>query len=354
MAKKKAVIFLVCFLVLAVNRAGWSDNRDPMAYYQEAQSLDQEAANAMLGRDFESAMIKSKYGLKKLEFIRQEFPKWEYIPSQVALLEAKFNRRINIIESRSHVGRGYDYKREGRYEEALKEFNAVLDKYKDKPLSCAIAQRAIGDIYFEQSKYEEALKAYTIVLEKYEGQSRIISALAQACIGKIYILMGKYEDALKAHNTVLNKYKDQREACVIAQHEIGYIYLRMGKYEEAKGAWNKVVNEYNGHPYAKITKYILENIPLESVQNLIDEDKNIFTSAIKLFLGQISNEEFLSLSIKSGENFENDALYFIAAKFQMDGKTDEAVKYYQKCIDSSKDKDLVYNLALKALKKIKK
>lgn len=352
MKKRKVIIFLVCFFVLAINIIGCG-SRDPMVYYREAEGLNQEVAEAIQNGSFKFALTKSKSGLAKLEFIKHRFPEWEYMVSHVVPLEEEFKKRINLIELRLRLQIGYDYQQQGKYEEALREYKVALDRYKDQPQSSAIVQRAIGDTYFQQGKYEEALEAYTIVLEKYKDQPRLTSALAQVSIGKIYILTGKYEDALKVHNTVLSEYKDQTDACVMAQYEIGDIYQRMGKYNQALDAWQKLVNEYGTHPYAQITKFILENIPIELYQEMLEECRDILPIIIKFLLGQISDKEFLSSSVKLGEKFKNDALYVIATKYQMDGKGDKATKYYQRCIDVSKDKDLAYDMALKALEKIK-
>ncbi|MFH1338707.1 MAG: tetratricopeptide repeat protein [Candidatus Omnitrophota bacterium] len=347
MANKKTAIFLVISVLVAIAGCG----KEPTAYYREAKGATKKVDNAIQNGDFESALAKCKEGLAKLEFLEKRFPDWEDM-ALVGPLKEELRKNINLIESRLQIKRGYDYQQEEKFEEALVEYKVVLEKYADQPLSCAIAQRAIGNTYFQQGKYEEALKAYNLVLEKYKDYSRLTSSIAQASVGKIYILTGKYEEALKAHNAVLSEYRDQADACVIALYEIGYIYQKMGKHDQALEAWRELVSDYDGHPYARITELLLEALQIEPYQKVEEEYREILPLVLRFFSGQISHTEFLTYSAKLGKEYESNALFFIAAKYRMDGKTDEAVEYYNRCIEVSGGKGLAHDMALRALEKI--
>lgn len=59
----------------------------------------------------------------------------------------------------------------GKTDLALQEFTAYLKYYNDGPFA-APAQYHIGDIYFSQGVYEDALKAFDLVLEKYPTNTK--------------------------------------------------------------------------------------------------------------------------------------------------------------------------------------
>jgi tol-pal system protein YbgF len=64
----------------------------------------------------------------------------------------------------------------GKSDLALQEFNDYLKYYAEAPLAPA-AQFWIGDIYFNQGDFDNALKAFDMVLEKYPANTKTPDAL---------------------------------------------------------------------------------------------------------------------------------------------------------------------------------
>ncbi len=354
MVKNKNVIYLVCFsLILSIVNISGCGIKGPANDYREVKVLDEEINGFINANLFEVALVKCKQGLSQIEVIKNKYPDWKKM-NLLLSLEENFNNNLNYCEASLVAKTAYNYFMQGQYEEALTTYQKALDMVKDqKPVFTAAVYRRFGDIYFRQQKYEDALKAYNTVLEKYKNESRYIDALSLASIGRINIMKGKYEEALKIQETVLREYPEVEDACILAQFEIGEIYQRMGQYDQALKAWEEIVAKYPNNYFTPIVKSLMENIPIDDYQS-IDKYREILPFVIWFYADGISEEDFLSSCLKAGKNYESAAFFFMGTKHKMKNQMDKAVEYFQKSIDTSRDKDFIYNTALASLQKIEK
>ena len=143
--------------------------------------------------------------------------------------------------------RGIAYGEQGKYEEAIKDFNKVI---RIEPKNAG-AYSNRGRAYSEQGKYVEAIKDYTEAI-------RIKPELAEAYYnrGRAYSEQEKYEEAIRDFTEAIRLKSDDADA----YNNRGLVYLNKEKYEEAIKDFTKAINinpqnaeaYYNrGNVYAK-------------------------------------------------------------------------------------------------------
>jgi signal transduction histidine kinase len=140
----------------------------------------------------------------------------------------------------AHKLLGRIYKKQGKYDSALAEYNEGQKIYLQlgDPRSAAELLQNIGNVYFEKEKYREALNNYLQSLKLARRiSSKTLTAYAYSCIGQAYTELKKNDDALS--------YLDS--ARLLAK-EIGNRYLVMDSYSamsavyEAKGDYKKALS----------------------------------------------------------------------------------------------------------------
>lgn len=97
----------------------------------------------------------------------------------------------------------------GKADLALQEFNDYLKYYGDAPLSPA-AQFWIGNIYFGQGDFENALKAFDLVLEKYPANNKTPDATYWK--GKTLMKLEKRNAAAAEFREVIRRYPGSEAA----------------------------------------------------------------------------------------------------------------------------------------------
>lgn len=195
---------------------------------------------------------------------------------------------------------------------------------------CQVEERAgvqneIGLQYINQKDYEAALKAFDVTLAKYKDY-RPECANAQTLKGVTHILMGQYNDALEAFNAVITNFNNQPDYCAWAYWELGIAYQFMGEEIEAKRSWMKLLETY---------------------------PQSFFATFAKFMLGELNIDQLHDVTSQFGKSFENNIVYLIGYKYQIDKNFPEAENYYKRCIELSEETDIVRNLAIKALEDIR-
>ena len=91
----------------------------------------------------------------------------------------------------------------GKADLALQEFNDYLKYYGEAPLAPA-AQFWIGNIYFDQGDFENALKAFDMVLEKYPANNKTPDALYMK--GRTLMKLDRRNAAAKEFQDLIRRY----------------------------------------------------------------------------------------------------------------------------------------------------
>jgi tetratricopeptide (TPR) repeat protein len=125
--------------------------------------------------------------------------------------------------------RGTTYLLQGKYEEALEDFNEVLNR---EPYNVSVLGNR-GAMYLAQGKYEDALKDFNEVLKQDKEN---VSALANRTL--TYSKQKEYYDALNSSKEVIKLNSDDMSI----RKKFGMLYLKQGK--EALKDLNKCFLEW--------------------------------------------------------------------------------------------------------------
>ena len=132
-------------------------------------------------------------------------------------------------KARPHNGLGLALSRTGRLDEAIVEFQRVLEL--DPKHGGAYLN--LGSIYFKQGKLEEAIQA----LQKSIVLSPRLSPEAYNNLGVIFLNQGKTEEALKAYQQSVNI----RPLNDAALYNLGDLYARQGDIDQAIAYMERVI-----------------------------------------------------------------------------------------------------------------
>lgn len=304
-------ISAVCFLLLSSFRYIFSTKKTAESDYRQGAILVSEAEKYKEMRQWERAVEKYKLALKEFEAIKQKFPDWE--TSIVSEEYAAAQKKIDLLEAVILSDLGLEYFEKREYDDALKTYNKLLEKYGEK------------------------YKEYPFVLTAWSH------------LGHIYRIKGKYEKALEFFN-IANQYRGQKYLHFLSCNQMGMLatYQAMGRYDEAEKLLQKVMAE--DPSFLATFQSFFEILPVKSWGEL---GKAI--NIILEFIGtRMSEEEFRRSIIQVNSSLENDTFAFIGLKLQYQGKIDEAKKYYQKCIDNSLNKESIgYKAATAALQRLR-
>lgn len=179
--------------------------------------------------------------------------------------------------------RGMNFYKEGKYEEARKEFKKFLSLYPDSALAPEAHFRMAESI----EDFWEATREYRNLTLKYPDSS--FAPQAQFRIGQYYYLKGDYEQSLKDYQKFLDVYP-QSSLAPASQYWIGSMLLAQKKYDEARKEFKKVLENYPqsnyldwaevgiGDSYTEEGNYslasteyqkALENYPKSDILNLV-------------------------------------------------------------------------------------
>ncbi|KAI9775232.1 MAG: hypothetical protein M1839_001350 [Geoglossum umbratile] len=176
---------------------------------------------------------------------------------QLALKCKKRHKKIHPNVLRTTVGLGIVYSRQGRLEEAEKQFQWVLEELENQPEGnhsdtvWTVANLAI--VYRSQGRYSEAEILFNRALrscEKTLGPDhpdtlRLLMNLAQVCFRQ-----GLYDKAEELGKRVFEDNEKQLGSdhtdTLRAAHELANIYQYQGRYKEAEDLYRRALDGFQG------------------------------------------------------------------------------------------------------------
>ncbi len=154
----------------------------------------------------------------------------------------------------AHNNLGIVYSKQGRFDEAIKEYITAIKLNPDSPEP----HNDLGNIYSKLDRFDEAVKEYTIALKLKPNHAE-----AHNNIGNAYAIQGKLDEAIKeylivlkltpedaeTHNNLANAYSEMRELNKAIEHyqialrlipdypdahyNLGLVYLEKGLSQKA-------------------------------------------------------------------------------------------------------------------------
>ena len=202
------------------------------------------------------------------------------------------------------VSRGETYRRMGRNEEALADFNRAIEHEPDN----AVALASRGQVFRDLGRYEEALVDFNRGLEL---DSNLNWAIADR--GETYRRMGRNEEALADFNRAIER--DPDYAFALANR--GETYRLMGDYPAALADFDHVIELEPQNDWSYYDRGLLFLIEKRSGQAQTD-----FSLAI---------QQANTVYEKDPENWRNTfnlAIYHLAS-----GRVEEAESLYRKTLN---------------------
>lgn len=179
--------------------------------------------------------------------------------------------KSNLI-SNAYYALGSTFEEEANYDEALKNFQKVVEIGKSDLSGTALV--AIADIYVLQGKTELALKAYQDIAGGYPN----LGALVFPKIADLFRKLGNYQEALDYYRKSLN---------LVPVNEMSGIQFKLAEIKEAEGKLDEAIEEY-----MKVVYLFSEDNTL-AVKSLlrvavINETKENFKEALNIYRRIIS------------------------------------------------------------------
>ncbi len=159
-------------------------------------------------------------------------------------------------------------------------------------------------------------------------------------MGYFYERQKQYNKSLIIYDEILKKREgDKNQKSIINLHE-GYCYSIIGEHEKAKDKFNTVISENKNTTLAITAMILLEYIEDFNKEILFikKSDKTELEKGERLFklIAFKEAETILENLAKDKESRDRDKiLFYLARSKEESGKTNEAVKLFQKIIDSN-------------------
>jgi len=139
-------------------------------------------------------------------------------PTQIPLTPTSAS--TPTLSASEHVALGMEYYEQGKYDEAIAEFQRAIELDPDSSES----HRNLGAAYLEQGKLDEAVASYEKAIELDPGFGEAYGDLAAA-----YIDLGKLAEAVAAGDKAIALAPEYANA----HYNLGLTYANQGRFEKA-------------------------------------------------------------------------------------------------------------------------
>jgi tetratricopeptide (TPR) repeat protein len=140
--------------------------------------------------------------------------------------DQKFSLAVQLYQS---ISSPYREESPAEYQNALEKFDEVISRF-PRTLSGKLSLFYKGNVHFRLAAYEEAIKEYQAFLQK-AGKERLYRSLALESMGYTYERIKDYEKALHAFQQILEM--GETFELADAYLNIGHCYEKIGKNKEA-------------------------------------------------------------------------------------------------------------------------
>ncbi len=286
--------------------------------------------------------------------------------------EKTYKTDINIKDSMAEFAmeEGKAYFREKEFDSALESFERVISKYK-KSTFAPEAEFEIGRTYLITNKIEKALNILTGIVEKYP--SNPILAKVYVNLGDHYFRSQQFDNAMSAFKKVIDNYDDE-ENVQIAMRYLIRTYDSVRMWDAALALTRRYINRFPqaddvlqkwvqiGLFYMRLSSYPQAIQCFRDAQ--MDADAETDTE-IQYWIAKCYNDmgdfeqaifEFLKVKYISKPTklpWASTALYEAGMAYLKLDKTEEAVKLFEKVMQSEGATSDMGRIAKKRIEEIK-
>lgn len=321
--------------ILALLLSGCSLGNSGKSYYKDGienvESGEYALAKTNLEKAIEVNPNKAEYYIDYgLVLIMNEEFDQALIQFDLGILD-KNNKVVKENNKRAHRGKGIAYYSQGRYDEALKEFQLAMEINELEKLDEDI-QLYMGLCMEKSGMYQEALAHYDAMLKEDKG-----NIILYGLMGRTKYYIGDLEGALESYNEAIKK-DDKSYEYYIEKYGI---LLSMG---DEQGANEVLAYALTIEPKSKIEKY-----QVGKINYLLGE----YTTAIPQLEDAVENG-YIEGNYYLGEIYGNQKEHELALNYykeyyinEISYQVDTIYNQYAVCLINSKE----YEEALKVLEK---
>lgn len=254
-------------------------------------------------------------------------------------------KQVRIRDARIYLLRGYQYSREGEYEDAVWNFNKTIEL---SPTN-SLAYYARGDAYFLQKKYDAAVKDFNEAVKLHPANSTAVELR-----GMSYTHKGDYDKAIADFTRLIKLHYH----VAINYYRRGYTYGRENRWTNAIEDYKQAVrlNSTNDAYYDALGyAYLHEKDPANAVKNFdeslrLSPDNTEYLNNLAWFLAVYPDAKFrdglaaVGLAEKACRLTDWRRRGFVdtlAAAYAETGDFTDAVKYEKQALrmDGASDKE---------------
>ncbi len=169
-------------------------------------------------------------------------------------------RKIN-----AQVGIGQVYVNQGKYEDARKIYQSILDNSKTADAVRVQIEYKVFDSYRREGQFDKAREGFRVFVEK--NRANDLAPYAQFSIGVCFSEQKKYDEAIKEYARVLDEFK-QSEVFGQTILAAGTAHKDKGEFDEAIRFWLKHLKDTPGLDVAPQIYFQIGNIYKENKQDL--------------------------------------------------------------------------------------
>ncbi len=153
-----------------------------------------------------------------------------------AIYDYNKSLKINPSMPESHYGRGIAYSRQGEWENAVVDFDAVTKNSIPHQAIYWMAQVALGDAYLQLSRPADALRVFNMFSKRKQKIASLdrYDRRVNTTFGKLLVKAGRAGDAIIAFERALNGAEDKKAPSEAAiRYEMGLALQSAGKVDKA-------------------------------------------------------------------------------------------------------------------------
>jgi len=236
------------------------------------------------------------------------------------IIEAQTNRntkslvnKANVVDKQSlaEITAADELYYDGKYAEAAKAYEALLEKYAEFASKDQVRTR-LGRCYEQLNNDALALQMYQDVIKDDPNGSYVSQAVSM--MGNLYVQRYQYKQAISMLQQIMAKYP-QTNAAEMAGYLIPMYLHAQGMMEEAIESYKKFLHDFPQSSYRMSAFSSLISLYLQ--HNRFDEAERLLTENMGRSPGDV------------------DLMQKLAAVYQKKGKYEEALKLYQAALAKS-------------------
>jgi tetratricopeptide (TPR) repeat protein len=142
----------------------------------------------------------------------------------------------------------------GNIDEAMRQYQAVVDRTSANPLDKEITARAmtgVGECFFEKGDRERAIQYWKLAVEKSPT-----SEIVAANLGAVLFSIGKVDEAIRYYLTAIEIAPRRGDIRL----KLAFVYLNKGDYDKARASLSEVIELQPGSALAAQAKKLIDEI----------------------------------------------------------------------------------------------